>query len=309
VRGGRWEPIGTELSTALAEYARRLQKPKGSMPALIDEYLATRNDLAGATRSQYRTAGKKLSDIFAEFSPEQVKPVHVAKMKQALRDTPNMTNRMLSLLRQVFDYALERQMVESNPAVGVKRHKEAKRARLLLHEELSRIRAAAGARLQAVIDLCYLTGQRIGDVLNIKVRDLLEDGLAFDQQKTGARLVVAWSPDLRAAVERAKALGGNVRALTLLYNRRGKPPDYRTVNDQWRKACRAAGVEDANLHDIRAKALTDLKAQLGETLGKKAAQALAGHSTEAQTNTYLRGKEVPVVSGPSSFRRLIDAAS
>ena len=51
--------------------------------------------------------------------------------KVALASKPNYANRCLSLLGQVFDYALEQQLVDSNPVVGIKRHTEAKRKRLL----------------------------------------------------------------------------------------------------------------------------------------------------------------------------------
>lgn len=297
VRGGRWVPLGRDLANALAEYARLSGTVKGSMPDLIDTAFASfRKGLSDNTVRQYTIAVRKLKHIFEEFSPEQVQGRHVAQVKLALAKTPNMANRVLSVLRQVFDYAVEQQIVDNNPAAAIKRHKEAKRTRLLSWEEFSAIRAQAGPRLQVIMDLAYLTGQRIGDVLKIRVSDLGEDGVFFQQQKEDSRLVVRWTPELRAVVDRAKALGGNVRALTLLYNRRGKAPDYRTIADQWRIACTASGVADATLHDLRAMAAT--------TVGKERAQALLGHASATNTARYLRSKEVPVVDGPK--RRVLD---
>jgi hypothetical protein len=40
-------------------------------------------------------------------------------------------------------------------------------------------------------------------------------------------------------------------------------------------------------------------------MGKAGASALLGHANEKTTQVYLRGREIPVVEGPS-FRRLID---
>jgi integrase len=97
-------------------------------------------------------------------------------------------------------------------------------------------------------------------------------------------------------VNSAKALYGNILALTLLHNRRGKAPDYSTIKIQWDKARRAAGVLDARIHDIRAKALTDAKRQGLD------ATALAGHASPAMTARYIGLRESPVVSGPS-FRQ------
>ena len=118
----------------------------------------------------------------------------------------------------------------------------------------------------------------------------------MSRTKTAARLTVRWTLELRAVVERAKALHGTkIRALPLLHNRRGKAPDYRTVRDQWDKACEAASVADADadLRDLRAMAGTAAKAQ-----GKNPI-ALLGHTLPAMTKRYLRDKEVPAVDGQS----------
>jgi len=208
---------------------------------------------------------------------------------------PNMANRSLSVLRQVYAYALEQQLpgIDANPVVGIKRHKAAKRTRLISIAEYVAIRDKAGPRLQVIMDLCLRTGQRIGDVLRIRRTDLLDKGIRFEQMKTGAKQIVRWTPELRAVVDRAKALHGNIRALTLLHNRRGKPPDYRTVKLQWDKACAAAGVTDAHLHDLRAVAAT------WATKQRKNPTALLGHSSPAQTVRYLRDREEVVAEGPT----------
>src|SRR5690606_38606447 len=112
--------------------------------------------------------------------------------------------------------------------LGVMRHVEAKRQRYLTDDEFHAIRAHAHPRLQVVMDLLYLTGQRVGDVLKIKRADLTEEGISFKQEKTGARLLVRWTPELRATVEAAKALSGNVVSPYLFRTRTrgGGPPSY-----------------------------------------------------------------------------------
>ena len=294
VKGGKWIRLGSNLSVALAEYARLIETPRGSMPELIWKVLGeVKPRLAANTVTQYTITARKLAKILAEFRPEDVKPKHVARIKVQLSDTPNMANRCLSFLRVVFQHALEWQLVDSNPCIGVKRCVERKRGRYLTDDELAAIRAKAGPRLKVIIDLAYGTGQRISDVLGIRRADLTDAGIEFVQRKTGTKLTVGWSAGLRRAVDDARRLYGNLRAFTLLHNRRGKAPDYRTVRDQWTKACKAARVRDAHLHDLRAKSLTDTKRQGND------AQALAGHASPAMTARYIRLRESPVVSGPS----------
>jgi len=92
----------------------------------------------------------------------------------------------------------------------------------------------------------------------------------------------------------------NLRALTLLHNRRGKTPDYSTTKIQWNKACEKAGVKDAHIHDLRAKSLTDADAkQQGFN-----PQTLAGHTNKAMTDRYIRRHETPQADGPKMARIL-----
>ena len=298
VKRNRWTRLGTDLPGALVAYARLIQPQRtGSMGKLITQALdARRAKLAKNTWAQYQVVARKLESILAEFEPHEILPRHLAEIRQAMQDTPNMANRLLSVARLVFDFALERGLIDSNPATGIKRLTEAKRPRLLTDDEVAAIYAKAPPRLQVIIDLLALTGQRVGDVLALRRSDLTDEGIAFTQQKTGARLVIRWSPALRSVVERANTLHGNVRALTLLHNRRGKAPDYKSTYIQWQTACGAAGVSDAHLHDLRAYALTRAQREgLDPT-------ALAGHTSAAMTKRYLRAREIPVVSGPSLSR-------
>lgn len=293
VRSRKWVRIGATLQEALAEYAVYIAAPKGGMASLIDAALNhMRPRLAANTLEQYGIAARNLKKWLHEFAPEQVRPRDVVAIKRKLMATPSYANRVLSFLRLVFDYALEAELVESNPCVGVKRFPEAKRTRLLTLEELRAIYAHAGPRLQVIIALAVHTGQRIGDVLAIRHVDITEAGIRFKQQKTGAKGTVAWTPALRAAVDRARE--GRVLSMTyLLQAKHGRPPGYRTVRDQWATACRSAGVSDAHLHDLRAFAATEARRQGVDPT------ALLMHADAAQTERYLRDrKPEPVVSSP-----------
>lgn len=301
VKKGRWVRLGSNLPAALEAYARLVDAPNGGMADLIDAAMAElRRKVKPSTAKQYETAARKLKRMLIEFAPEQVQQKHVAAIKVKMGAAPNMGNRMLSVLRQVFSYALEQGLVESNPVIGIQRHEESKRDRYITDAEYAAIYEKAGPRLQVIIDLCYLTAQRISDVLAIRMTDITDDGIRFAQGKTGEKLTVRWSPDLRATVERARKLRGNILTPTLLQNRRRKAPDYSSVKIQWSAACTAAGVMNAHLHDLRAKSLTDAKRQGWD------ATALAGHKSAAMTERYIRLREFKSVDGPS-FRQSIDS--
>ena len=294
VKGGKWQRLGAILQDALSEYARLHETPKRGMPALIDTVLLhLKPKLKPSTANQYATAARKLKTVLQHFAPEQVKPKHMAAIKVALPATPNMGNRCLSFLRQIFDYALEQQLVESNPALGIKRHHEKKRARLISADECRAIYATAGPRLQVIMELLIRTRQRVTAVLRIHRTDLGDDGIRFPAHKTDAKRIVRWTFELPEVVARAKGLNGIIRSLTLLSNPAARRPTIAASRSNGGTACTAAGVPDAHLHDLRAVAFTATKRQgINPT-------ALAAHSSPAMTERYPRDREEPVVDGPS----------
>lgn len=299
VKRGKWTRLGpsSDLAGALAEYARIQAQGVGGMAELIEESLPSlTRGKAPATVKLYQLTARQLQRGFAEFAPHQVQPRHVAQMLEDMAETPQMANRCASLLRMVFARAVRMQIVESNPCVGIDRHPQPKRTRRVTVDEYNAIRANASPRLQVVMDLCILTGQRIGDVLTIRREDCGEDGIRFTQQKTKTALVVAWNDELRAAVRAAQALHGRVASLYVVKGRGAAPLSYQPVWRDWQNACEAAGVADSRLHDLRAMAGTEANRE-----GKNA-QALLGHASARMTAQYLRDRDVPIVQGPNIGR-------
>jgi len=294
VKRGKWTRLGADLGEALREYARVIDQPAGGMAALIEDAMALiLKGKAAQTVAQYQVAARRLQTIFAEYGPHQVAARDVMQLRRHYADSPATANRIISVLRQVMDYALEQELIESNPCVGIKRVPQQARTRRIEREEFGAIRKHADALLAVIMDLCYLTGQRIGDVLKIKRADLRDEGIFVEQEKTGARLLVAWTPELREAVESAKAMWGATPGLYLLRGRNFQPPTYTMIWKRWRKACADAGVTDANIHDLRAMSGTDAEAQGMDP------QKLLGHSDGKMTKRYLRDKTVVIVDGPS----------
>ncbi|MCK2086959.1 tyrosine-type recombinase/integrase [Thauera aromatica] len=294
VKHGKWIRLGADFSEAMEEYARRMKQKMGGMAQLIEDALPSiLKDKAPSTVKKYRTTARFLQEAFADFAPHQVKQSDVAALRRHLIGQATICNRTLSVLRMVFDVALEDCIVDFNPCTGIKTVKQPKRERRVEPWEFDAIKAQAGPLLAVVIDLCYLTGQRIGDVLKIARADLRDEGVYVVQQKTAARVLIRWNPDLRAAVERAKALHKNVAGMYLLGT---KPPVYNTIWQQYKKAREAAGIPDVVLHDLRAMSGTEAEAQGADP------QKLLEHTDRKMTERYLRDKKITQAEGPS-FRQ------
>ncbi|WP_462382206.1 tyrosine-type recombinase/integrase [Pseudomonas sp. Marseille-QA0892] len=302
VKKGKWKSLGKDYQDALLAYARiTSQAEQGGMPGLIEKVLEHMTpNWAPNTVTQYRQAADRLKEIFAEFEPHQVMPKHVAAIKMDMAKTPSMANRVISFLRVVFQHALEWQLVESNPCIGVRRHVESKRDRYMTDAEFQAILSHCSEYMRCIFEMCYLTGQRVGDVLAIRLADITEEGIAFKQQKTGARLIVGMTPDIQEVIDRTKALPRKVRGLTLFCTRGGgRQTSYSTVKDAFAEARKAAGIEDVRIHDLRAKSLTDAKKQ------GKDAQKLAGHTDARMTARYIRDRQIDIAQAPDMPKRSV----
>lgn len=294
-KDGRWLNLGRDYAGALLEYAKYTSSgATAGMPDLIDRVLKHITPRRSKnTILQYTVVADRMKERMAEFEPREVLPRHIAQIKTSMADTPSMANRTLSFLRVVFSQALEWGEVDSNPCTGIKAHTEGKRGRYLTDAEFHAILGNCSEYMQIIFELAYLTGQRISDVLSIRLADVTDDGIAFQQQKTGSKVMISMTPDLKSVVARAKALPRKVRGLTLVCNRSGRHVDYPTVKDAWAKARKAAGVEDARIHDLRAKAITDAKRQ------GKDAQKLSGHTNANMTERYIRLRDHTVAEPPT----------
>lgn len=289
VRRGKWIRLGADLKTALAQYAKLIDRPTEGMPGLLARWFDdTDGDIAASTRQTYGFAMRKLAVIFKEFEPHQVTARDVLTMVHHHRKQPATANLLRNVLINALDFGFLEGVVERNVARDVRPLATKTRDRYVTNVEFRAIYANATPTMQAIMDLLYMTGQRISDVLAIHYADLGEEGITFQQQKTGHRMIVAWSPELRQVVEMAKGLHASVRGLTLLHTRRGTKFSKATIRTLWDRAREAAGIPDARMHDIRAKSATDAN-KAGQD-----SKALLGHASDSSHRRYLRSKEVPV---------------
>lgn len=301
VRYNKWHRLGKDLHAALVEYARLTAGPnKAELSKLVTDTLADlkADGLAESTLKNYGIAAKKILDAFVEFTPQQVKPHHVAVFLDSMKAKPSAANHCHALLRNMFKRGVRWGIVETDPTRDIEQFKTGARDRYITEAEYARIHQNATPTLQCLMDIAYITGQRIGDCRHIRYEDISEAGIFVKQKKTKAKVLISMTPDLQEVVNRAKGLHTSVRGLTLFHTRKGTPIPYATLYHQWQTACKAAGVENANFHDIRAAAATDAKAAGQDS------KTLLGHTTESSHNRYLRSKATPVAT-PNKRRKAV----
>lgn len=311
VKANKWTRLSDDLRTALVMHADIVSKRvkagsdsnesgmvrliKAAMPGIL-------KDKAPTTVTQYTIVKNKLLTVFDEFEPKEVTPRHIKSLLRDWDDIPNMANRRLSVMRQVFEYGLDKGFVDANPCAGIKRLAEAKRKRYITDDEYARIWLHASPDARVLMDLQYLTGQRINDVLHMRWSDVREDGVYVEPDKvedsSGAKILIALTDDLRAVLDAARALPRKTRGETILCTvRGGRRYAYETARDMLDGAAERAGVQDFRPNDFRAKCLTDAKKQ-----GLNA-QALGGHTTEERTRRYIRQFDTTIATPPKSIRQ------
>ena len=308
VKRNKWTGLSSVYLRAVRQWTDLEDTQSGEWAALVnlvyEGYERRFNDgvLAEGTWKQYRGIKKKIVYGLALNAPHEITTTIVTQFLDQYETTPNIANRMLSVLRAVFEKGCRTGACDFNPTAGIKRFPEKKRDRYLTDAEFIAIRKHANPTIQVVMDIAYITAMRIGDILAIQHSHISDEGIELRQKKSGQRQFHRMTTELKRAVGDAKALHSIQTMSPYLLHPRGKKKaySYRAIRDAYSRACDNAGVKDATIHDLRAKSLTDYDR------GHDDAQKLAGHSSRAMTERYIRLRQTDVVSGPS-LRNLIEA--
>lgn len=301
----KWLPLGTDEERAKKRYlelAGHKSRP-GTIDRLIADYLlyleaggrgSFGKPVRATTLAMYRTWSVHLSGVFGSMDPKEVTQGDVAVYLAECKRTSARGE--ISLLSSAFGRGMAQRALLFNPCIGVRCNlPRSRRDRHITDDELLSIRAKASPILQVAIDLAYITGLRVSDLVTARWDQFVEEGV-IENVKTGFRQRFLVTEDLRAVLDAARALQGRVSSLYVLAGRNGQPLNRHTLGTWWRAARKAALVDNAHWHDIRAKAGTDKDAQGGN------AQEFLGHTDGRTTLVYLRGRKITAVE-PLKLKR------
>lgn len=285
-----------DLGTTLAEMYEALKKlatprPLRTMAEVFDRYLiVSLPSLAERTQADYRKYIERLRPVLAEFEPGELTAGDIFDIRGALAETSGnvQANRHISCLSAVFREAIGWRAVTSNPCRELERLPEGERNRYVTDAEFNAVYAIASEINQCMMDLAVMTGQREGDLLKLPNRDpsvYTDEGIVFRPGKSKRRhprhgkiietaktVIIEWSDELRAVVERARKLGPHIRK-TLICTRSGDPYTESGFRSNWHRLMTGAveGTkrkdgsvlrepvlkESFTFHDLRAKSASD----------------------------------------------------
>ncbi|WP_434286254.1 tyrosine-type recombinase/integrase [Celeribacter sp. SCSIO 80788] len=260
-----------EYTLLLSEAKRGIAQvsAKYTMSGLIESYQQSErwNALSDRTQKDYQ----KVLDFWAEKTGardiRRFERKHIIAAMDANKDAVRFANYVMQVARVLFEHSIDLGWRKDNPAQGVKSLKMPKAKRLDREpwpaEKIKAFRAryAFETRERLLFELCLGSGQRIGDVLEMRWSDIEGDAIRVVQNKTGKGLLVPLTSDLRSALASHRSINAASRrqSVFMLTNaRRSGPWSYRGASQAIRNAREAVGALKWDIHSLRHAAATEL---------------------------------------------------
>ena len=286
------------------------KKPSGPTVAeLAERYLVEHVQV----RCKPRTveAGRWLVKKFVlpdlgDMAIDEVEREHISDLHHKHRNTPYQANRILEVVRKMFNLAEAWGLRKdgSNPCRHVQKYKEKKRERFLTDDEFHKLGQvlneieAEGPEIRSAVTairLLMLTGCRLNEVQTLRWEDVdLEAAeLRLRDGKTGARMV----PLSATAVSVLSVLPRPDDNPWVIV---GKKPGAHLTDLQhpWRRIRARAGLEDVRIHDLRhsfasrALALGESLPMIGKLLGHTQVQTTPRYAHLANESVKASGSRV-----------------
>lgn len=290
-----WKPLGDDYVQALLKW-RELEGINEGAATVVQMMERALGIMVGTVKAstfkEHSRAMNNLRGPLEAFTPSDLNPAHIAQYLES-RTAKVSANREISFLSTCWELARRRGWINlPNPCKGIRRNKEKRRKRVARPDEITAL-LGLDEPLTDMVELTLMTAIRESDMLNLTHRAIEPGGLRIKPRKTDAsteaELLFAWTPELRAVLERAKGRRTRVGSIYLfpvkLRARAGQAYTVNTFQNVWRRYFERCGVEGLTWHDLRRTAL-NMQAQQG---GKESAQTLAAHSSVVTTEGYLAG--------------------
>ena len=262
--------------------------PAGTLAWLIERYRETPSwrDLSLATREQREAILVHVVKSAGSRPFAQITPATIVAGRDRRHAIPAQARHFLETMRGLFRWATDAQLVKANPTAGVADPARPKSAGIPVwtEEQVAAYehRWPIGTRQRVWLDLLLYTGLRRGDAVRLGRQHVRDGAATIRTEKTDTEVT---SPILPVLAETLRA--GPCGDLTFIIGANGKPLDKRSFGNQFRKACRAAGVQ-RSAHGLRKVAATRA-ANAGATVAEL--EAIFGWTGGRMASLYTRAAD------------------
>ncbi len=189
--------------------------PRGTVGTLVAAYLASPDfsQLAEATRRDYLRYLKIIDERFGRFQADAIRKRHAYAFRDSFADRPSTANHAVAVLKALFEWGVEHDELEANPADKVKRLAvDASPAEPWPAWAIRLAMEKGRPEFATFVALALYTGQRTADVVAMTLTDLDRTDPArwkihVVQSKTGKRRIIPVHRGLRPVLEAALARG------------------------------------------------------------------------------------------------------
>ena len=311
--------LGKTLPEAYREWAKRLNSDEkvSNIAQLLDRYLLQIvPKKAPKTQTTNTLYIRHLRAVFGNLPLNTIKPRHVYQYveKRSHKKTDEngkvtggktIAHREIEILSHAYTKAVEWGYIDRHPFKGeVRLEGEKPRDRYVEDWEVieclslgSQRKKGSVVAIRAYIHLKLMTGMARGDLLRLTVSDLKDDGIHIQRHKTkdssGKKTIYDWTPELRNAIEMAKAARPALSAF-LFCNKFGNGYIEESTGEShgwdsmWQRFMdrvlkETKITERFTEHDLRAKCASD-------ALTLEHARALLSHADPRTTDAIYRRK-------------------
>lgn len=270
---------------------------KGTLHWLCTQYYASA-DFKGLT-DRTRYVRRRILEAICKRDGDkpfaQLEQRHVRKRRDERSDKPEAANTLVKALRQLFNFAVEYELAQRNPAKDVpylKSGSEGFHSWTLEEVRQFEKRHKAGSKARLALALLLYTGQRRSDVVALGPQHVRDGWITLTQTKNRKRKPVTLSIPLlpELAAELAAAQIGN---LAFLVTEFGKPFTSNGFGNWFRKRCDEAGLPHCSAHGLR-KAGAAIAAENGAT--ERQLMAIFGWSTMKEAARYTKAARQKVLA-------------
>ena len=247
-------------------------------------------ELAPRTQKDYARHIELLREAFGTRIADDLRPRDFGPFLNVRKGKYSRV-RQLAVLSSAFTEAVSTYfMIERNVLRDVKRPRGRPRDRLVTDEEFAAFRATVPYRVKIAMDLALLTGQRQGDILDLKWSQVKDGAIQLEQSKTGKRLAIELSPELKRVMGKCWMLpnggkDGGEYVLTRRCGGRYTGDGFRALWQRCMNKWVSRGNQRFTFHDLRALCATKCPTM-------EMAMHLLGHSNISMTRrVYRRGVE------------------
>ncbi len=280
-----------------AEKRRAAQRQRQNTFAVIARDFIEDHAKKSAPRSWGEMNRKINKDLLPQWGDRPIRSITRQDVKELIRKkarkAPVSANRLLSLVKSIFYWAIDEEVLDASPAVRIKPEKETERDRVLNDNEIGAVWSAfdqLGYPFGPLFKLLLVTGQRRGEVAAMRWLEIEgnEWRLPGSRAKSGSGHLIPLSPLALQILEDLPRVGKHVFSSDRASEKSNGKETDKPVNGfaKAKRRCDKGGqVTGWHLHDLRRTVATNMR-ELG--VDRLTVSKVLNHAESGITKVYDR---------------------